>query len=207
MSTVEVITAPTDWAAVVSAIVTGVAAVTGIAGTSIQARNAQKAASRDLARNLQAQADLLEASNTAVQNRSIYSQKLRVYAAFQGAIDLLIIMAERGELQEGDFSRAHFAMLGAAAEVELVAPQKIDDLAGKIKRSLSRGIGSEGFRIDFDPQRAKEDLKVLTNEMKSDLATYQPQPRHGIKLGPEHTEAAEKNASRRSRFRVTDQAL
>jgi hypothetical protein len=169
---------PTDWAAIISVIVTGVAAVTGIAGTYLQARSSQKATSRDLATSLEAQVGRLEDRNIAVQNRMIYAQKMRIYAAFRGAVDHLIAVADRGEQQEGEFSEAHSAMLRAAAEVELVAPDKVGELTRKIKNSLTGNSGSKGFRSDFDRRSMNTNLKELPIEMKLDLAEYELRPRH-----------------------------
>jgi hypothetical protein len=184
VSTVEVITAPTDWAAVVSAAVTGVAAVVGIAGTSLQARSARKeavsaraAASRDLQDSLDAAAKNLADSNAAEDKRAIQTQKMRIYAAFQGAVDDVIAVARRNKQQEGEFSKAHSAMLKAAAEVVLVAPKEIGDLADRITRQVSDDIGPSGIRSNVDPQHTiDKHRKDLTKEMKADLATYQTQP-------------------------------
>ena len=184
MSTVEVITAPTDWAAVVAAAVTGVAAVTGIAGTSWQARsarkeaeNARQAATRDLQASNDAQVELLERNNAAEDQRAMQTQKMRIYAAFQGAVDDVIAVARRSKQQEGEFGKAHSAMLRAAAEVVLVAPEEIGDLADRITRHVRDNIGPSGIRSNVDPQHTiDKHRKELTKEMKADLATYQTRP-------------------------------
>lgn len=200
MEPIEVITAPTDWAAVVAAVVTGVTAVVGIIATSWQTRTAQKAASRELSRNLKAQADLMEIGNSAAQLRAIYAQKLHTYAAFQSASDRLIAVAERGE-PDGDFSEAHSVMIRTAAEVELVAPEDIGDLTYKVKRAISRGSGSRGFRSDFDLHRTHEELKALAEEMKIDLARYHPQPE--AEVVPEQDEAVMTRVKRRTLIGMT----
>lgn len=194
--TVEVITAPTDWAAVVSAAVTGVAAIAGIAGTSWLAASARKeaasareAASRDLQASIKAAADNLEISNAAEDRRAIQTQKMRIYAAFQGAVDDVIAVARRSKQQEGEFSKAHSAMLKAAAEAVLVAPKVIGDLADRITRYVSDNIGPSGFRSNVDPQQTIDrHRKELTKEMKADLATYETRPAPA-ELPPQSSEA------------------
>src|ERR1035438_4883370 len=146
VSTVEGITAPTDWAAVVAAAAAGVAAVTGIAGTSWQARSAREAASRDLDASIKAAARIQESSLADEDRRAIQALKMRIYAAFLGAVDDVIAVARRSKQQEGEFSKAHSAMLKAAAEVVLVAPKEIGDLADRVTRLVSDNIGPSGIR-------------------------------------------------------------
>jgi hypothetical protein len=177
--TVEVITAPTDWAAIVSAAVTGVAALAGIAGTAWQAQRAQKASSAELNKTLATQTDNLKFSNAAEQRRAILAQKIRIYAAFQGAVDDIIAVAGRTKQQEGEFGKAQSALLKAAAEVILVAPDEPDDigeLTKKIKHSVNIHIGPSGLRRDADPHGAIErNRDELVRKMKEDLARYEPQ--------------------------------
>jgi hypothetical protein len=175
--TVEVITAGTDWPAIVAAAVTGVAAVAGIAGTATQAARARKAASADLAASLKAAACNLERSNSAESRRAIQAEKIKIYSEFQGAVDALIAVAGQSKQQEGEFSKAHSEMLKAAAEVVLVAPKEIGDLTDKIMHSVSDNIGPAGFRSNVDPQGTIDrNRKELYKEMKADLATYQTYP-------------------------------
>ena len=194
--TVEVITAPTDWAAVVSAAVTGVAAVTGIAGTSWQARSARneavsarETASRNLQRSIDAQTEILERSTAAEDRRAMQTQKMRIYAAFLGAVDDVIAVARRSNQQEGEFSKAHSAVLKAAAEVVLVAPEKIGGLANRITRLVINDIGPAGIRPNVDPQHTIDNhRKDLTKDMKADLDTYQTRPAPA-ELPPQSSEA------------------
>ena len=174
MSAAEVASTPTDWAAVISAIVTGVAAVTGIVVTSWQARSAQEAASRDLKESLKVQTDIIEYRSLAADRRAIQAQKMRIYATFQGCVDDLIAMAELGKQQEEEFSKARSAMLRAAAQVTLVAPPEVGVPAGRVKQQLVSGIGRQGFSSDFHPGKILPHRAELAIEMKLDLDKYQP---------------------------------
>ena len=181
MSTIEVINAtPTDWAAVVSAAATGAAAIAGIAGTYFQAAKDRRSAAADLERSLNAAAAQqkasfdataaqLERSAAAEDRRAIQTQKIRIYAAFQGAVDDVIAVASRAKQLEGEFSKAQSAMLKASAEVVLVAPKEIGDLAERITRSVSRNI--------VDPQGTIDrNRKELYKDMRADLDPYRTQP-------------------------------
>jgi hypothetical protein len=177
VSTVQVITAPTDWPAIVSASLTGVAAVVGIAVTARQANKARDAASRDLELNLKEQANQLKNNIAAEDRRAIQAQKMRIYSAFQGAVDDIMAVAERNEQHEGEFSKAYSAMVNAAAEVVLVAPEEIGVLTQRIKRWLSDNIGPGGVRMDLDPQgKIGQNYDDLFRKMKTDLARYETQP-------------------------------
>jgi hypothetical protein len=193
---------PTDWAAVISAIVTGVAAITGIAATSLQARSAQRAASRDLLHSLEAQTQAVEYRSAAADNRALQAQKMRIYATFQGAVDDLIAIGDRGRQEEGEFSSAHSALLRATAEVTLIAPPAIGGLAEKIKHQLSTGIGHQGFRSGFRPVKIEPDSRVLTAKMKEDLDSYQKRPRAETRADPERSETEGTDPERRPRTRV-----
>jgi len=196
---------PTDWGAVASAIAAGVAAIVGVLGTTMQARQDRSAASTELEKRLQAQTELLQDRNTAVQNRAIYAQKMRIYATFQGAVGDLLAVAGPGEQQEG-FGKAYSAMLRAAAEVELVASEDLHKLTVTIKNYLVKHSRSKGFTNDFDRERTRVDLEELARKMKSDLAEHRTQPRHETKVGPEQTETAVVKAKRRPRLRVRGRA-
>jgi hypothetical protein len=195
VSTVQVITAPTDWAAVVAAAVTGVAAIAGIAGTAWQASSARKdavkareiasreldantkAAADNLNKSIRAAADNLDKSTVAENRRAEQAQKVRIYASFQGAVDDIIAVASRTKQQEGEFSNAHSVMLKASAEVGLIAPKDIGDLAERITRSVSDSIGPLGVRANVDPQHTIErHRKDLTIKMRADLETYRTRP-------------------------------
>ena len=195
MSTVEVITAPTDWAAVIAAAVTGVAAIAGIAGTAWQASSARKDAAKareeasreldanmklsadNLDKSIRAAADNLDKSAAAEDRRAEQAQKVRIYGAFQGAVDDIIAVAGRTKQQEGEFSNAHSTMLKASAEVGLVGPKDIGDLAERITRYVSDSIGPLGVRANVDPQHTIErHRKELTAKMRADLETYRTRP-------------------------------
>jgi hypothetical protein len=174
---VEVITAPIDWAGVVSAAAAGLAGIVGIAVTARQAARARGVASQDLTRTLEENRRLQQENNAGEDRRAMRAQKIRIYAGFQGAVDSVIAVAGRSKQQEGEFSEAHSAMVKAAAEVVLVAPPNIGVLAEKITRSVGDNIGPTGFRTNVDPQGTiDKNRKELTKEMKADLARYQTQP-------------------------------
>jgi hypothetical protein len=117
------------------------------------------------------------------KGRAIAAQTLRIYAAFQSAVDDLITGADWGWPQPGDFREAHSAMLRAAADVTLVASGAIGDLAERIKGQLSAGTSRQGFTSDFDPAKIEPHRKELAMAMRSDLATYQMPPRAGALQG------------------------
>lgn len=88
--TVEVVTAGTDWAAIVAAIVTGLAAIIGIAGTGWQASRARQVATADLKTSIDAatanqQANIeAAAENTirtldAARDERIWDRRARAY--------------------------------------------------------------------------------------------------------------------------------
>jgi hypothetical protein len=154
--TVEVVTAGTDWAAIVAAIVTGMAAIIGIAGTAWQASRSRQAAASDLRTsinaatanqraNIEAAAENLRASNDAEDRRALRAEKMRVYSEFQGAIDNLLV--------EGGVSntrQAIAAVYGSAAAVTLIAPEDIGTLArylareaGKLADPVSVGVARQ----------------------------------------------------------------
>jgi hypothetical protein len=94
--TVEVVTVGTDWAAVVAAIVTGLAAIIGIAGTAWQANRARLAASADLKTsieataanqraNIRAAAENIRVRSDAEDRRAMRSEKMRAYSELQGS--------------------------------------------------------------------------------------------------------------------------
>ena len=98
--TIQIVTAGTDWPAIVSAIVTGAAAIAGIGGTAWQAARGRqasladrRAASDDLKKSLDQTATNLRISNAAEEQRAIQAEKIRVYSAFQGAVDAVIAVA------------------------------------------------------------------------------------------------------------------
>jgi hypothetical protein len=193
---------PTDWAAVISAIVPGVAAIAGIAVGSLQARSAQRAASRDLLDSLEAQTRAVEYRSAAADSRALQAQKMRIYATFQGAVDDLIAIGDRSRLEEGEFSKAHSALLRAAAEVTLIGPPEIGLLAEKIKHQLSTGIGHEGFRSDFNPSKIEPNRRNLTTEMKEDLDSYLKRPRAETRADPERSETEGTDPEHRPRTGV-----
>jgi hypothetical protein len=81
--TVEVVTAGTDWAAIAAAIVTGLAAVIGIAGTAWQAARARAAATADLKTRIDASA----AREAEAVRRQAYAEYLtRISTQEVGAI-------------------------------------------------------------------------------------------------------------------------
>jgi len=100
--TVEVVTVGTDWAAIIAAIVTGLAAIIGIAGTAWQASRARTASTADLKASIdaaaanqrtnnEAAAENLRVSNDAEDRRALRVEEMRVYSEFQGAIDNLLV--------------------------------------------------------------------------------------------------------------------
>jgi hypothetical protein len=156
----------TDWAAIISAGVTGLTAITSVVATSRQANRA-----------IQAAAANLEKGGADEDRRATQALKIRIYATFHGAVDDIIAVAGRTKQQEGEFGRAQSAMLKAAAEVTLVAPKEIGDLADKIKSNISDSIGPGGLRKDVDPQHTIDrDRKKLTKDMRAELAGYQTRP-------------------------------
>jgi hypothetical protein len=182
--TIQIVTVGTDWPAIVSAVVTGTAAIAGIGGTAWQAARGRQAsledrqsASDDLKRSLDQTATNLRISNAAEEQRAIQAEKIRIYSAFQGAVDAVIAVAGQSEQQAGEFSQARLAMLKATAEVALVAPKKIGDLADKVARSVNSSIGPSGVRSNVDPRNTiQRDREELYRIMRTDLGTDGTQP-------------------------------
>jgi len=106
--TVEVVTAGTDWAAIVAAIVTGLAAIIGIAGTAWQASRARKTATADLTTsinaatanqqaNIEAAADNTVRTLDAARDERIWDRRARAYE--QSIAALLYRRQRRREAQ------------------------------------------------------------------------------------------------------------
>ncbi len=150
---VQVVTAGTDWPAIIAAIVTGLAAVIGIAGTAWQAGRARQAASADLKTSMQATTENLGASIEAEDRRALRSQKILVYSEFQSALDSLA----SGGLAV-DPRAAIAAMNRAAAAVILIAS---DDI-GRLVTELTHG--------NFDDARDSK-RQELYRLMRADLGT------------------------------------
>jgi hypothetical protein len=162
---VEVVTAGTDWPAIIAAIVTGLAAIIGIAGTAWQAGRARQAATTDLKTSIDAAAANLRASNRAEDIRTQQAEKARLYSEFQGAIDTaLIIGAERNEREDVA------TVYRSAAAVTLMANENIRTLVRYLAEEiikarnalLSSGSVPDKFRIKRDE---------LYDLMRADLGT------------------------------------
>jgi predicted negative regulator of RcsB-dependent stress response len=155
--TVEVVTAGTDWAAIVAAIVTGMAAIFGIAGTAWQASRARQAATADLKTsidaatsnqqaNIEAAAENLRTSNDAGDRRALRAEKIRVYSDFQSEIDNMLTPAA------GRTKETITAIYRSAAAVILIAPENIGALARNLARQAEKvrtsAVTTEPVSID-----------------------------------------------------------
>jgi hypothetical protein len=179
VSTVQVITAPTDWPAVISAIVTGVAAAGGILGGAWQAARARRDATADLKRSLDASATNLEKGISAEDKRAMREQKMRIYAAFQGTVDTVIDAAGQ---RPDELGQAQAAMHKALAEVVLVAPTAVGDLAGTVSESAisstKKNVDPHGaIARNRDMNRFRDQLYQA---MRADLGTDGSQPAHAV---------------------------
>jgi hypothetical protein len=176
---VEVVTVGNDWAAIVAAIVTGVAAIIGIAGTTWQASRARTAATADLKKsidsatanqqaNIEAAAKNLQARNDAEDRRALRAEKMRVYSEFQGAIDNLLV--EGGVSDKG---QAIAAIYRSAATVTLIAPGAIGTLAHSLAREVAKMRESTFVRAIGLHDRINVDREELYRLMRADLGTDQ----------------------------------
>jgi hypothetical protein len=161
--TVEVVTAGTDWAAIVAAIVTGLAAIIGIAGTAWQASRARQAATADLRASIEATAANVRASSRAEDLRVQRSEKMRLYSEFQGAIDTALVI--RGER---NMSEDVAAVYRSAAVVTLIADDDIRTIvryvAGEVIRARNE-LSSSGSV----PERFRSRRDDLYELMRADL--------------------------------------
>jgi hypothetical protein len=131
----------------------------------------------------------MENRSSAADKRAIQAQKMRIYAAFHGALDDLIVVA-RDNPEDGEFGKAYAVMLRAAAEVTLVAPREIGAIAETIKQHLRTHIGHRAFRSDFSSSRIERERESLTKKMKEDLDSYQTRSRDKNQADPNPTETA-----------------
>jgi hypothetical protein len=163
--TVEVVTAGTDWAAIVAAIVTGLAAIIGIAGTAWQAGRARQAATADLKTSIDAATINLRASNRTEDRRAERSEKMRLYSEFQGAIDTALVVAGERNLSE-DIA----AVYRSAAAVTLIANDDIRTLVGYLAEEIIRGRNAL-FSSGLVPDKFRNKRDELYELMRADLGT------------------------------------
>jgi hypothetical protein len=175
-SVVDVVPASTDWAAVVAAIMTGVAAIAGIAGTYWQGKRARESASRDLTVSLAATADNLASSIRAEDLRGLRAEKIRVYSAFQGAIDEVVVAGSEDSEDENAMRRALTDMYKAAAAVTLIGPDLVGTAAHALVRAIAEESGSDRARSPmFDRDSVIQDGRQrLYGSMRADLAADEP---------------------------------
>lgn len=173
--TIQVVTAGTDWAAIVAAIVTGLAAIIGIGGTALQANAARKASAADLKTsvdaattnqqaNIEAAAENMRVSIEAEDMRALRAEKIRVYSEFQGAIDNLLVRESIGSAQD-----AVAVIYRSAAVVSLIAPGDIGRLSRDLARTCANLIGDFIVSKDTDPISDKR--VELYDLMRADLGT------------------------------------
>jgi hypothetical protein len=172
--TVQVVTAGTDWAAIVAAGVTGLSAIAGIVGTAWQAGRARQAASEDLKITIEASAMNLRASSAIEERRMLQREKMRSYSEYQGAVDTLIGVGSQSFQQGGEFSEARSALLKANAEVVLMSPTAIGALTDEVTKSVMSVFGDSHFAQNFDQDGIiKYMRKELYELMKADIDTKQ----------------------------------
>src|ERR1039457_6121611 len=126
---VDVVTKGTDW----PTIATGVVGVAGIIGTSWQGKRAREATSQDLRDSLRADTD-----------RALTADRRGVYANFLAATNKMLIAdadfegnwaaadEETKNLLVESYNAPLSELFIALAEVKLVAPETIGDVAGTI---------------------------------------------------------------------------
>jgi hypothetical protein len=178
---VEVVTASTDWAAIVAAIVTGLAAIIGIVGTSWQANRARRASTADLKTSIdaatanqqasvKAAAENLRASEDAEDRRALRTEKIRVYSEFQGSIDNLLV--REGLVSGGGGGGPVAAAYRSAAAVTLIAPADIGTLARYLAREAGK-ITEAPVTLISDVSSFEGKRENLYDLMRADLGTDQ----------------------------------
>jgi hypothetical protein len=176
--TVEVVTAGTDWAAIIAAIVTGLAAILGIVGTAWQAGRARAAATADLRTsidaaavnqqaNIEAAAGNLRARDDAEDKRALRSEKMRLYSDFQAAIDSALFVGGASDPRE-DIA----AVYRSASVVILIATEEIGTLVRYLAEEVTKGR-EEVVSTGSVPDTIHSKREKLYGLMRIDLGTNQ----------------------------------
>jgi hypothetical protein len=136
------------WQAVVDLgiIVTGVVGLAGIGGTLWQGKRAREAASKDVKASLDAASRNLITSINAENERALRAEKRRIYAAHLAACTEV----HRARIKVGsqattdkptarlELMAAGAAVVAATAEVSLVAPEEVSNLAESAAREAGK---------------------------------------------------------------------
>lgn len=204
-SIVQVVTAGTDWAAIVAAIVTAVAAVAGIWGTAWQAKRGRAAASADLDKSLNKTTENLRLTFSVENDQAKIAEKRRIYAQCQAAFSALIQAAVRQriatdqvataiarnyddstfnfvsltkEKADGESVDAQRIMLRAVSELYLIGPNKVRELTAEVANALGEYMTTlTKGEEDTRPSLDKisDILRCLYEVMRADLGEKEEQ--------------------------------
>ena len=126
-----------NWAAIATAIVTGVVGVAGIIGTFWNGKRAREAASKDLLASINAENQRAKRA----ERRQVYARHLAACTDAMLARHFSSPGQEGGTIQEGStityaYANASLKAMDTASEVELIAPGEIGDLAIRLVRLI-----------------------------------------------------------------------
>ena len=140
-----------------ASVVTGMVGALGIAGTWWQGNRSRAATSQDLGRSLTTAAENLQQSIRADDLRALRAEKIRVYSHFHAAIDDVFVTAvavnssAENKPTVSDLNEALTGIYKSAAEVRLIAPRVIGELATKIGIKIANeAVESTTKPRDFD---------------------------------------------------------
>jgi hypothetical protein len=193
--TVEVVTTGTDWPAIVAAIVTGLAAIIGIAGTAWQAARGRRAAAADLKTSIDAAAKNLRLSITTEDRRAHVAEKRRVYTEFLRSISVSFAKAKaEGQAKSGpedtpeaklrhnhepktefrQFDTPEDAdLLAATAAIELLANEEISETARELSDDIidvHKGLRDGNLSPNGSEVRGINERRLdLVDQFKEDL--------------------------------------
>jgi hypothetical protein len=168
---------PVDIGAVVSGGITGIVGLAGIAGTAWQAKRGREAALADLRASLDAATANLRLSIAAEREQIHEAEKRRVYASYISSVNKVLfgimeleaivrlgVMKERPD-KSMEILTELTTMEDILAEIELIAPQDIGNLAGVLGALLLAKYGFTATRHSdeappVDPERLKEAMRA-----------------------------------------------
>jgi hypothetical protein len=173
-----------DIGTVVSGGITGIVGLAGIAGTAWQAKRGREVASADLRAGLDASTANLRLSIAADRQQINEAEKRRIYAAYISSVNktnfmiielgsLVGLDMEKEEIREEKIAKgmeilAELAtMENILAEIELIAPERIANLAAMLRGLLMAKYGFTATR--HSDEARSTDPEPLKEAMRADL--------------------------------------
>ena len=161
-----------EWSSIAPTAITGIVGLAGIVGSIMAARLTSRSASRDL-----------QLSINAEDKRASTSERRRIYAAFNAAIEGLWIVATSSEDFTSDPGRSHYnqamtLLWSNYYEVSLVASERVSALALGVTEIMTKMASDlrtnrdeylRQNRGNYEPPGFNKKRDRLITEMRDDL--------------------------------------